>query len=500
MNSPVYLSTNPVLPDTAGPMPTGYEGAVTWQEIDTFRHWDFTVGKPSQYNFFVRDKLAYVARAPVNPWPVLGDTLRNLYPIPEFDLSEARPLFRTLIIASKKSEVSRDTLWLKARDYAAHCLVTPEIGGGKDRRMRPFIAPYNQEVRTITVPYDYDGYRDIGLNYGDGMPDRWEEAQFPTEDIRNIRPFVTITSQTGPSKTDFDKEPEGRGFDGDLFCNFAEYRGLVVAVDSTDTHAGHRHQRLDPQRKTVILHVRENMGEDAGGDSVLSQMPGYIYKLQQLSVLNHDTVEIYFTDSIRFRREPTASAYRQRQDQIEHTRFVRTGRDVNFNRAGAGLWYYGFGAPISYPMSRVDTIRAVTFWKWKSSDERQYYFNRFGRYPRFTGITWGKAVFGAPGDSAFVPNTTTRALVNIDRYIDIRDSIYGGDTPEWRQVFPRQCKRTIAHEFGHSVGMQHLPPSLQPLTIMSVCDPNVTSGPFCRTDSTYSDSSKAQFSIKESQR
>lgn len=298
---------------------------------------------------------------------------------------------------------------------------------------------------------------------------------------------------------DFDDRPEGRDIDGDNFCNFAEYRGLMVAKDSSNTRLGHRHQRLDPKCKTVIVHVRENMRDDADNASVCALMPGYIYKMQEREIYGGDTLlkpEIYFTDSIRFRRHRVSRDYRARQLQIEEARYDTVARDVNFNRAGAGLWYYGFAAPLTYPMARTDTIRAVTFWNW--SLDAEWTHPRGVRWPPYIyyGMTVAKMVFGTEGNRASIPNHVIRCFVNMECYNDVRDRFYGGNTPLWQQDFQRQCKRTIAHEFGHTVGMHHLSANITPLTIMAVCDTVFTAIPFCRTDSSYAPQSKAQFSVR----
>jgi hypothetical protein len=475
MNSPRYTVPN------TDPQPTGFEGNVEPLRLDTFRYWDFTVGQPQRYIFYVRDKLSYVATTPANPWRRQGDTLQNVWPVPATRLENARPLFKTHIIAFKRTDQRRDTLWLRAHDYAAHCLVTPEVGGGKDRRMRGYYSPYHQELWTITVPYDYDGYTEVGVSYGDYMADRWEESHFPHEhyDIRYVYPFFSHYPRT--EIADRDSIPTGRDIDGDGFCNFAEYRGLMLAVDSTDTRRGHRHRRLDPTRKTVVVHVRSNMD-----NVVRAQIPGYIYKLPE--------AEILFTDSIRFSRTPQSLTD---QGTIEQVRFHYWGRDVNFNRAGAGLWYPGFAAPITYPMPQGDTIRAVTFWNW-TVGEAQALANAGTDTNRALGATSGFSAFHASqGRIAFVPVETQRCLVNLPLYNRLRDWFYAGDPARWQQDFPRSCKRTIAHEFGHTVGMMDTLRSDSLTGIM--CGDSLDTHGFVITasDSAYSDTSRAQFSVKE---
>jgi hypothetical protein len=349
---------------------------------------------------------------------------------------------------------------------------------------------YNQSLYTITVPLDYDGYSGEGYNYGDGMADAWEKAEFNVPyDTWPIRPFVTVGNRQGP--VDYDHVPVGRNIDGDSWCNFAEYRGAIVRTDSTYHSPGSRYQRFDPLRKTVLLHVRNNM-DDLYNAMVRDLMPGYVYKLYP------DTVQILFTDSIRFQKQKTdVDAARTETLDI---RWNLKGRDVNYNRAGAGLWYYAFGAPIRKPMEGDDTIRAVTYWQWREGSE-QGPNNWLGmNYHRPVWFSFLDPIHNTAG----VPDGTERIVVNIGLYIVIRDSVYGGSTAEWLADFPKECKRTIAHELGHSLGMLELPYDCAtvsaPPRLMSPSCIDDSLHRFRIGDSTYSIESKVDFSVKERSR
>ncbi len=493
MNSPRYDSSTVVGQMDIDPHPYNFQGVVDSLLLDTFRYWDFTVGQPWKYHFIVYDSVSYIGRGPANPWRMPDDTVGH-FSDPHVQFPPSRPLYRTDIIAFHRSSAPRDTLWLRCRDYGAHCLVTPEVGGGKDRRMQPYFAPFDQRVWTITVPYDYDGYQDVGVSYGDCMNDKWEAQVCNCTAIQQFRPFVTMLPRRGPA--DFDDKPVGRDIDGDSWCNFAEYRGVIIRNDSTLQDTSKRHQRLDPLRKSVVIHVRSNMHILGPGDSVLTQMPGYIYKLQVPHLPQYpDTVEIYFTDSIRFRRAASAISD---EAMIELRRFTHSGRDINYNRVGSGLWYYGFGMPTTGPMDGDGVIKAETHWAWdrtrEPSDLREHHLNPDG----ILGVTlWVLRPFGTPENGATIPNWTVRTVVQIDKFNAIRDDIYHGDSLHWQQDFPKECKKVIAHEFGHTVGMLHPPEGTTLRTIMngSVYGP----GGFTIADSVFSDSSRDQFSTKEPQ-
>lgn len=151
------------------------------------------------------------------------------------------------------------------------------------------------------------------------------------------------------------------------------------------------------------------------------------------------------------------------------------------------------------PMAGDDTIRAVTYWNWSDRVEGDWHRRRNIDPNSFRGINWVVSAF----DSAGVPDGTGRILIQIDRLIWIRDSVYGGNTLRWQQDFPKECKRYIAHEFGHSVGMQHVlrdcNATAQPLPLMGgTCWIADSIGYRMRIgDSTFSDQSKDEFSVRE---
>lgn len=353
MNSPRFDDSTLIGQRDVAPHTKGFSGQVPWDSLTKFRFWDFTVGDPESYSYYVKDTVTYLADAPGNYWRLPGDTLL-LEPQPQYQLPQGRPLFQTEIIAYTTTDAERDTLWLKALDYGAHCIVTPEVGGGKDRRMRmwhPDSAYVLDSLWSLTVPFDYDGYQIPGVNFGDCMADAWEsefakqwqDSEWVAENIVYFRPFVTSFQVIADS----DIVVRGRGIDGDNLCNFAEYRGFMIADDSTKTSSGHSHRRLHPIRKSVIVHVRNNMNRDIENRKVLDQMPGFIYKMFSDTIVfdsifaRIDTLEILFTDSIRFLQNKYLVDDQERIE-AENIRYfpydtLISGRDVNFDRAGASL-------------------------------------------------------------------------------------------------------------------------------------------------------------------
>ncbi|MCL4305957.1 hypothetical protein KJZ99_08580 [bacterium] len=514
MNSPRFDDSTRFGQRDTEPHTMGFSGPVPWDSLDKFRYWDYTVGYPEKYGYYVFDTVQTIASAPGNYWFLPGDTIQ-VNPQPNYPFPAGRELFKTDIIAYiAQANVEYDTLWLKALDYGAHSIVTPEVGPGKDRRMKmwhPDSAYIVDSLWSITVPFDYDGYYDAGVNYGDCMSDAWESrvakywqgSSWVPIDIRYFRPFVTPFLGI----TDYDIVPQGRLIDGDSLCNFAEYRGLMITDDSTDTSAGNSHRRLDPRKKSVIVHVRNDMGQDPNNREVLDLMPGFIYKsftdTAAFDTVNRiDTLEILFTDSIRF--SPTK--YRiDDQATIENVRLMIGdtdvyGRDINFNRVGASLWYFGLGYPSPYPMSKTDTVRAVTFWTWRRDVEYDEMIRGNANPETDLGITWqGATDFGTTDNGASIPNNTARSIVNLNAYANYRD-LYVSDSL-WQVDFPFAYSRTIAHEFGHTVGMLHQSDNIVIRTIMSKYKFLSTRRFFLTsTDSTYSDESKAQISIKERKR
>jgi hypothetical protein len=165
------------------------------------------------------------------------------------------------------------------------------------------------------------------------------------------------------------------------------------------------------------------------------------------------------------------------------------------------LWYPGFAAPVTYPMPQGDTIRAVTFWKW-TQEEWEYLEHRGGQPDSTPGVSWGQPVFVevvVPDTLiAFIPLTTQRCLLNTAFFDSMRSWYYYGDLARWQRDFDIVARLTVAHEFGHTVGMLDTLDTQHTTGIM--CDRGKDSHGFVvlASDSAYSDTSRSQFSVKGS--
>lgn len=439
LNSPRFAG-----PD---PEPSGWEGPATAEQLDSLsKGWDITICEPDRFRFLVTDKRSlYPGYSPSIPAP--WDTLRSR---PRDELPGTRPYDITCVFAVTEDSLDEDTLWLKAHDYAAHCLVTPVVvDGGKGGRLHGFVNPLNHEdsLWTVTVPLDYDGYSDIGVNYGDGMADCWEQSAFGVTDPTSILPFITVTD-SGNFLADQDTMPPGRRIGGDYLSNFEEYRGVMVGIDSIYPCTTHVHVRTDPLRKTVLVHLRSNVE-----DSTKLFFPGYIYSMETAGF----EPEFYLTDSLRWSNQPMIWGSEEEDRVAERQRNNFKWRDINYNKVGAGRWYYGYGLPTSTPVPDTSFCNAATFWRRRDNpaDEAALPAN-----PNSCPYPLGISSVALPflPDSSSIPRLSSRSVISADGYSVIGRGPYYSQYPaEWLSDCPRAYRRTIAHEFSHQVGMMHIP-------------------------------------------
>jgi hypothetical protein len=393
---------------------------VPWDSIDAFKQFDITVGQPSQYQFLVTDRNSLVAS-----YGRRADSLTG----PGIDpLPGDHPYQNTYIVAETLEPVEdSDTLWIKTRDFAAHCLVTPIIAnlGGKEPDLISF-SPLDDTLYTVNVPRDYDGYAGIGINYGDQMADAWEEVAFAcTTCIDTIYPFL----QTDGTLADYDTLPHGRGFNGDYLTNFEEYRGVMIDTLPRDSLPGTAYKRIDPLTKSAFLYLRPSIERD-----IRVQMPAYTDSAKD--------VEINYISSLLLPDDETAESYR----------YNFRLREVNFNRKGASRWYIGHSLPTQNAVPANPKPRAITFWTW-AGDSIRYRREVFG-------ITYGDSTFvkivGSDTLKAYVPSSTNRCIValgNIQRYRN--NAYYLLHQGNWAGDYSNTIKHVFTHEFGHAIGMWH---------------------------------------------
>lgn len=177
--------------------------------------------------------------------------------------------------------VKRDTLWLKARDFAAHAVIMSRA----DRcpsplRPIPRINPYadNARIFSVTLPRDYDGYQWGGTNRGDYMADQWEESVFGfaqgDTNIKNFFPFLNIGPRGFYERNSFgwayydsiadrDTFAVGRGIRGDGLTNWEEYRGFWTTGDyNTYPYATPQYERMDPRHKNIFKALSPRLEPD----------------------------------------------------------------------------------------------------------------------------------------------------------------------------------------------------------------------------------------------
>jgi hypothetical protein len=147
-------------------------------------------------------------------------------------------------------------------------------------------------------------------------------------------------------------------------------------------------------------------------------------------------------------------------------------------------------------MSALDSVRAVTFWRWNGDIENDQLVSHNLNPLEVLGVTWGSRYYFAENNDrmATIPNATVRVVLNLDAFDNFHSS-YPSDSL-WQVDYPLQLRRAISHEFGHTVGMIH--PALElPRNIMTPARRNIAHRfIFVFSDSLYSDSSKAEISIK----
>jgi|GEM_PF-7111355 hypothetical protein len=157
-----------------------------------------------------------------------------------------------------------DILWLRAHDYGARVIVSPNSGLSTKYMMRMRRTAFGDSVWNVTVPRDEDdpsAFR--GTNNGDMMADYWEEgvlgAVSGSQSIIDFAPFYQMDGQL--LYADRDKNPTGRDIKGDGFCNWEEYRGFTTTGDQDGYYppsAPEEHTRLNPSTKNVMVHFMPN--------------------------------------------------------------------------------------------------------------------------------------------------------------------------------------------------------------------------------------------------
>ena len=335
----------------------------------------------------------------------------------------------------RDSLVRLDTLWLIAKDYAAHCIVTPRGLSTYVLRLRGWSNPIDTtaKLRCVTVPRDYDGWQDVGINRGDQLADRWEETSLNVAEndsaIVTFYPFYNKDTQgafTTELPADRDSLPAGRGIRGDRLSSWEEYRGFTM-TGNVDTvyysNPNWRHRRLNPLRKSVLNSW--DAEDTLLHKDVRKNIPGW------LSYLN-DSLQIYFVGKY-FVLGP-------RNNSI--------ARNVNRNRQGAYFSYFSVPGISNEPADFEQNT--ITWWNPTRAEIEYCRLNRIYGFTRPDSLMYTRYGFA-------VPEYHKNSCVLTSVIEDWRRSTYYNNNPgQWSADFNRMIKFIISHEFGHCVAMEHL--------------------------------------------
>ncbi len=333
-----------------------------------------------------------------------------------------------------------DILWLKAHDYGARAIVSPATGATETDMMKMRKTAFGDSVWNVTVPRDDDNpLQRREVNHGDMMADYWEEQVLGVGSgnsaIMDFVPFYQLEGQI--IYADKDKDPTGRDIRGDGFCNWEEYRGFVTTGDQDGFYPAatpEKHVRLLPHVKNVMVHFMP-------GIRYMAEVPGYIDALPEDSMMF--IVDHLVMDSLR----------------------NSTMRYIDYNKLGASFPYFSaFGywsnnenpnwgttnMPANYMFAGQPYQNAITFWPvldWGNRDRNIE--------PVSQGYTRTSAPLN-PGTLWAVPNRIKEMVVRTDiinRYKNLPFYQNQPNDTAWVNDRDKLIKFTIAHEFGHGIGM-----------------------------------------------
>ncbi len=406
---------------------------------------DFWLAHPELYDVKVIDTLTAVDTRDMfseQGWRHLPDTLR------------ARNLYGTRIKRSRKTIIARTrqpvtgshTLELVARDYAAHCMVTPFVEGSGKTNFMVYTTSLGEKTGYISVPRDEDGYDQYTHNTGDYLADAWEEKVYPNSGLRKHWPFMhpdSLNSATMKWEDD-DYYMRGRAFDGDDLLNFEEYRGFWVSEEESHPNDPnpHLHVRCNPTIKDVFLYFHPALNSNLLIPEFFGEIaPGYIQNL-------NDTIDFRVTDyTVLHGAQSSNLRARNRSD-----------KSVSFNRHS----HYLLCPPLFIPMdsipmdSNISSAQVLSIWPWTVGED--VHNNYFG------WLKPKRLVFTDQGveNSATTPRFTNRIVMNYqawqyvflnyDRYNDTLNPTFLED---WVEDITEGLRVNIAHEIGHGIGLIH---------------------------------------------
>lgn len=355
--------------------------------------------------------------------------------------------------------VKTDTLWLIAQDYAAHAVVMAH-GWYDSQHIRNdgYTNPITgEDLWAITVPRDYDGYRNVGVNKGDYMADMWEQenAYYDTlkrdsELLLSFYPFyvrdtlrfdTTTAGDTVYTFGDFDinfpadQDSFLTGVDirGDRFMNFEEYRGFHCTGDpDTPEYSSLTHQRFDPRNKTLLIDWRRpfNLRE------VREAVPLFDNKL--------DPTEMFYVDAFIL--------------NDDSTRFSNN-RHVALNRKGASFIYVSVPTITSFPLPATPVQNAISFWILNPAEANLHrqLFRTNPNYPVDPDRTEAWSISGRYFNGTQYPEFNSRIVVapnNLREFLLTQGTYYDNNPNEWDAALADMIVWLFHHEMGHTVAMK----------------------------------------------